>query len=96
METDATDGSKLPGAEEGGGGGGGVGGGVVKEEGVADHDKESDDILQNAEFLHSVLSSLPGVNPEEALQNLKEMTEAVEEGGDEKDKKNNEESTVCC
>ena len=32
-----------------------------------------DELMQNPEFLHSVLSSLPGVNPEEALQNLEQM-----------------------
>ena len=31
--------------------------------------------MQNPEFLHSVLSSLPGVNPEEALHNLEQMTD---------------------
>ena len=33
--------------------------------------------MQNKDFLQSVLSTLPGVNPEQALLNLKEMTEAA-------------------
>ena len=43
------------------------------------------DLMQNKEFLQSVLSSLPGVNPEEALQNLQEMTEAIEEEEEEEE-----------
>ena len=40
------------------------------------NEEEGDeDLMQNPEFLHSVLSSLPGVNPEEALHNLEQMTE---------------------
>ena len=46
-------------------------------------DPEMQDLMQNKEFLQSVLSSLPGVNPEEALQNLQEMTEAIEEEEEE-------------
>ena len=38
-----------------------------------DDDEGMDELMQNPEFLHSVLSSLPGVNPEEALQNLEQM-----------------------
>ena len=38
-----------------------------------DDDEGMDDLMQNPEFLHSVLSNLPGVNPEEALQNLEQM-----------------------
>ena len=37
---------------------------------------EMEELMQNKEFLESVLSTLPGVNPEQALQNLREMTEA--------------------
>lgn len=37
------------------------------------------DLMQNKEFLQSVLSNLPGVNPEEALQNLEEMSQAAQE-----------------
>lgn len=33
--------------------------------------------MQNKDFLQSVLSTLPGVNPEQALLNLQEMTEAA-------------------
>ncbi len=76
METDTTDGTKLPGAE-------GRGGGTTGED---TRDQEMEEMLQNPEFLHSVLSSLPGVNPEEALENLKEMTKAVENEKDENDK----------
>ena len=35
-----------------------------------------EELIQNKEFLESVLSTLPGVNPEQALRNLREMTEA--------------------
>ncbi len=31
--------------------------------------------MQNPEFLHSLLSSLPGVNPDEAMHNLGQMTD---------------------
>lgn len=41
------------------------------------------ELMSNRDFLRSVLSSLPGVNPEEALQNLEEMTEQQEEGEEE-------------
>ena len=47
-----------------------------------DDDEGMDELMQNPEFLHSVLSSLPGVNPEEALQNLEQMKDQQE-----KDKK---------
>lgn len=82
MEIDTTDPSKLPGSE---------GGGEASGEG------ETEGMLQNEEFLHSVLSSLPGVNPEEAMQNLKEMTDAIE---DQKSKDNEGETgespvTIC-
>lgn len=43
-------------------------------EGGGDDDDMSE-LIHNRDFLHSILSSLPGVNPEEALQNLEEMTE---------------------
>ena len=75
MEIDTTSGSKLPGAEEET---------VGVGSGAGSDDKEMEAMLQNPEFLHSVLSSLPGVNPEEALQNLEEMSKVVE---DQKDKK---------
>lgn len=51
--------------------------------------------MQNKDFLESVLSTLPGVNPEQALLNLREMTEAAaassstaqtQEGEDEEEK----------
>ena len=38
--------------------------------------EEMEELMQNKEFLQSVLSTLPGVNPEQALLNLREMTEA--------------------
>ena len=43
------------------------------EEDEEDDDEGMDELIQNTEFLHSVLSNLPGVNPEEALQNLEQM-----------------------
>jgi hypothetical protein len=41
---------------------------------------DMNELMSNRDFLRSVLSSLPGVNPEEALHNLEEMTE--QEDGD--------------
>ena len=45
----------------------------MMEEDEEDDDEGMDELIQNPEFLHSVLSNLPGVNPEEALQNLEQM-----------------------
>ena len=42
-------------------------------------EEDMDELMQNPDFLRSVLSSLPGVNPEEALQNLEQMTEQQED-----------------
>ncbi len=53
----------------GGGGDGGTG-----DQGLVDDDDEMSELMSNRDFLRSVLSSLPGVNPEEAMQNLEEMT----------------------
>lgn len=44
---------------------------------------DMNELMSNRDFLRSVLSSLPGVNPEEALQNLEEMTEQQEKEGDD-------------
>ena len=38
-------------------------------------DEDMDVLMQNPDFIRSVLSSLPGVNPEEAIQNLEQMEE---------------------
>lgn len=38
-------------------------------------DEDMGELMADRTFLHSVLSNLPGVNPEEALQNLEAMTE---------------------
>lgn len=38
-----------------------------------------EELMQNREFLESVLSTLPGVNPEEALQNLQQMAQAQQD-----------------
>lgn len=46
-------------------------------------DDDMSELLSNRAFLRSVLSSLPGVNPEEALQNLEEMTD--QQGGEEEE-----------
>lgn len=46
-------------------------------------DEEEAELMQNKEFLQSVLSTLPGVNPEEALQNLEQMTQEEEEKEEE-------------
>ena len=51
--------------------------GMEEEEEVVGSDAA--DLMQNKEFLQSVLSNLPGVNPEEALQNLEEMSQAAQE-----------------
>ena len=55
------------------------------DEGMEEEDEEEAELMQNKEFLQSVLSTLPGVNPEEALQNLEEMTQE-EEDKEEEDK----------
>ena len=47
--------------------------GEVMDDEDEDDEEGMDELMQNPEFLHSVLSSLPGVNPEEALQNLEQM-----------------------
>ena len=59
-----------------------------------------EELMQNKEFLESVLSTLPGVNPEQALQNLREMTGATvqpqqqeREGKDEEEEAMEEEKT---
>lgn len=55
--------------------------------------EDMEELMQNKEFLQSVLSTLPGVNPEQALLNLREMTEASTSSGQtqEKDKEKEEE-----
>ena len=70
-----------------GGGGGTETSGTTEDKGAgsaaAEQPEGSEDdmseLMSNRDFLRSVLSSLPGVNPEEALQNLEEMTEQQEE-----------------
>lgn len=49
-------------------------------------DDDMQELMGNREYLESVLSSLPGVNPEEALHNLEEMRQAAQQ--QEKDDKN--------
>ena len=65
---DGTDGegSAVTASGEQGGEGTGGGGG---------DDDEMSELMSNRDFLRSVLSTLPGVNPEEALQNLEEMAD---------------------
>lgn len=80
------------GGGSGGGGGGDSGGGKdggseetdTSQQVVEGGDDDMSELMSNREFLRSVLSSLPGVNPEEALQNLEDMTEQQEEEGDGK------------
>ena len=50
-------------------------------------DDDMNELMHNRDFLHSVLSSLPGVNPEEVLQNVEEIAEQdqPEQGKSEKD-----------
>ena len=47
-------------------------------------DDEMQQLMGNREYLESVLSSLPGVNPEEALHNLEEMRQAAQQQEEEK------------
>ena len=47
-------------------------------------DDDMQELMGNREYLESVLSSLPGVNPEEALHNLEEMRQAAQQQGDAK------------
>ena len=63
-----------------------------EEEGGAD----TADLMRNKEFLQSVLSSLPGVNPEEALQNLEQMAQAAQEQEGQEEEKEEEEVSVKC
>jgi ribosomal protein L12E/L44/L45/RPP1/RPP2 len=50
-----------------------LGGSLVAADAIG---AEMEELMQNKAFLESVLSTLPGVNPEQALRNLREMTEA--------------------
>ncbi len=66
---------------------GGVGEQPMDAETAGDRDDDDmNELMHNRDFLRSVLSSLPGVNPEEALQNLEEMAEQQERGKSEKEK----------
>ena len=67
--------------------------GEVMDDEDEDDDEGMDELLQNPEFLHSVFSSLPGINPEETLQNL----EHVKDQQQQKDKKKVESRvlTIC-
>lgn len=57
-------------------------------EGVSEEeDTEMEDLMQNKEYLQNVLRTLPGVNPEEALHNLEQMSQSVLEQKDEKNSK---------
>ena len=57
-------------------------------------EEEMKELMKNKEFLQSVLSTLPGVNPEQALLNLQEMTEAsAHEEGEQGDDKMEEEKS---
>ena len=59
--------------------GGGEAAATSREEAPGGDDDEMSELIHNQDFLRSVLSTLPGVNPEEALQNLQEMTEQQKE-----------------
>ena len=61
-------------------------GDASKSEVAQSEDADMQDLMQNKEFLQSVLSSLPGVNPEEAMQNLQEMSEVTDEQTEEEKK----------
>ena len=58
--------------------------GEVMDDDDEDDEEGMDELMQNPEFLHSVLSSLPGVNPEEALQNLEQMKDQQQQKDDKK------------
>lgn len=55
------------------------------EGGEEDDDIEMEELMQDRDFLESVLSTLPGVNPEEALQNIEQMTQPTTEESSEKE-----------
>ena len=59
-----------------------------------DDDADMEELMQNREFLESVLSTLPGVNPEEALQNLQQMAQAQQEQRGEEGEGDGEVRTV--
>jgi len=40
-----------------------------------DNDDDMDALMQNPDYIRSVLSTLPGVNPDEAIQNYEQMEE---------------------
>ena len=61
------------------------GGDQPMDDDVTGEDDDMNALMQNRDFLRSVLSSLPGVNPEEALQNLEEMAEQQEQGKSDKE-----------
>ena len=58
--------------------------GEVMDDEDEDDEEGMDELMQNPEFLHSVLSSLPGVNPEEALQNLEQMKDQQQQKDNKK------------
>ncbi len=49
-----------------------------------EEEEDMDKLMQDPDYLRSVLSGLPGVNPEEALQNLEQMTEQQDKDGEDK------------
>ena len=63
------------------------GGGEQPMDEATGEDDDMNELMHNRDFLRSVLSSLPGVNPEEALQNLEEMAEQQEQEKSEKEEK---------
>ncbi len=67
---------------------GGEEAGTSDKGGGEEDNLEMEELMQDRDFLESVLSTLPGVNPEEALQNLEQMTQqpAQEKGKGDKDK----------
>ena len=48
-----------------------------------EEEEDMETLMQNPDFIRSVLSSLPGVNPEEAMQNLEQMEKATKKDEDE-------------
>ena len=55
----------------------------------AEGGSDSDELAQDREFLQSVLSTLPGVDPSKALQDLEQMVQEMEEENEEEGQEEN-------
>ena len=61
-----------------------------------EEDTTMEDLMQNKEYLQNVLRTLPGVNPEEALHNLEQMSQTAQEQKDEKSVKDKKDEVCVC